>query len=98
MSQAWIPIRIELNTDIYGRLLAPFQLRAVQKTPASDSRMEDYDVEFYNSQTREAVLFDPESEDHRALYEHFLFIIHDFGREFLPRPYASRWNIAEDMA
>jgi hypothetical protein len=95
----WRPIKIELNTDIDGQFVSsPIRLIAVQKNSASDSNPKDYRIKVYNIKTRKVVRLDRSIGDHEKLYQNFLTVIHGFEREFLPKPYSSRWNIVADLA
>lgn len=87
------PKTIELKNNLEGYpvehscgALSPIRFRAVQINPNSDTHEKDYEKIFHNSKTNEVVDYDASKQDHRQLYEHFLWMISrpkSFARPYL---------------
>ncbi|PJA87266.1 MAG: hypothetical protein CO141_00340 [Candidatus Moranbacteria bacterium CG_4_9_14_3_um_filter_42_9] len=102
-SKTFHPKIIELSTNIHGFPVthacgapSPIRLKAVQLSPVSDSREDDYEKFFYNWLTGEVVAYDKTKADHRELMEHFLWMISSSGRPSLPKSYLKQHNVTKD--
>ena len=100
ISKTFHPKIIELNTNIHGLPVlhscgapSPIRFKAVQLSPDSDRRAEDYERIFYNSANGEIVEYDKTKPDHRELNEHFLWMINSSRIPNLPNSYLKQYNI-----
>ena len=94
------PKIIELSTNIHGLPVlhacgapSPIRLKAVQLSPHSESREDDYEKFFYNSLNNKVVAYDKTKPDHRELNENFLWMLERAAHPALLKPYLKQYNV-----